>query len=513
MINTVIFDLDGLLADTEPVWYQVFKNLYQDYGVELTLEQYLETICGQMVVYNIENFVKKYQISESQETLVQRVIDDEARHIANGVGIKPGARELLCYLKEHGYKVVLGSSSKKPRALSILKQHDLDQYFDDFVVAYEVQRSKPFPDVFLKAAEKVGSRPEECLVLEDSEAGIQAAWSGHIPVICIPDQKQPGAEMAAKTAALLPSLYDVMGYLDRYGITAAALPDMKTILKNAEFSETLVSVVNGSVPKAGPGQVLVRVNAFGVNLLDFEERKAGSIPGVECVGEIADASDCSFQKGEPVMVLWNRPNDTFYGTWAEYLSVPSECVYSVHSDLSWKELAAVPISYVSVWCELFEHMDLQKEDCLLVRGAVSAAGYAAIQFAKALGCKVVAATEKASKIPLLEQADAAVLDHGDFDIAKSEATKIIDLRTDDAARRMLKAMPEQETVNHMFAFMKEHEIRPEIERLFDFEDMEEAVSVLKSGKTDGKIVVVHYDDNDEETTNWLNDLADLFGSI
>lgn len=218
MINTVIFDLDGLLADTEKTWYLVFKHIYGDYGYELTLEEYVTCHSGKTLVDNIATMKERYPISIDSEAGVQRAIDDEAKFVARGVDLKPGAEELLYYLKTHGYKIVLGTSSKKDRAVMILKQNHIDHYFDAFVVGDEVKRSKPFPDIFLAAAERVDSVPEQCLVLEDSEAGIQAAYAAGIPVVCVPDLKQPGEEFAKKATAVLPSLHQVIEYLGVHGI-------------------------------------------------------------------------------------------------------------------------------------------------------------------------------------------------------------------------------------------------------------------------------------------------------
>ena len=77
----------------------------------------------------------------------------------------------------------------------------------------EVKKGKPAPDVYLKVAEYLRVKPEECLVLEDSEAGIQAAYAAEIPVICIPDLKKPRENYVAKTAAVLASLHEVIDYL------------------------------------------------------------------------------------------------------------------------------------------------------------------------------------------------------------------------------------------------------------------------------------------------------------
>lgn len=218
MINTVIFDLDGLLVDTEATWYRVFKNMLNDYGYEFSLEEYVKDHSGKTIVDNLKAVKAKYEIPLSVEEGVERAISDEGKFVEQGVDLKPGAEELLQYLKTHGYKIVLGTSSKKDRAVTILKQNHADHYFDAFVVGYDVKRSKPFPDIFLAAAERVDSVPEECLVLEDSEAGIQAAYAAGISVICVPDLKNPREEVAEKTAAILPSLHQVIGYLDEHGI-------------------------------------------------------------------------------------------------------------------------------------------------------------------------------------------------------------------------------------------------------------------------------------------------------
>ena len=215
MINTVIFDLDGLLADTETNWYKVCKELMGNYGKEFTLDAYVRDHSGKTIVDNAELYIKNYELPLTTEECVEWLVSTEMRNVERGVPMMKGAMELLQYLKENGYKVILGTSSKLDRAMTILKGNQADQYFDDFVVGYDVERSKPFPDIFLKAAEKAGAKPEECLVLEDSEAGIQAAYAAGIPVICIPDLKKPSEECRKKTTAVMESLDEIIGYLER----------------------------------------------------------------------------------------------------------------------------------------------------------------------------------------------------------------------------------------------------------------------------------------------------------
>ena len=144
---------------------------------------------------------------------MDEVLKIENRMIHEGIDLKVGAKELLIYLKENNYKTAIATSSTSERALTILKQHDFAKYFDQFVFAEELTKGKPDPEVFLKACEKVGEKPEECLVLEDSEAGIQASFAANIPVICIPDMKLPTQEYLNKTIAVLKSLNEVIEQL------------------------------------------------------------------------------------------------------------------------------------------------------------------------------------------------------------------------------------------------------------------------------------------------------------
>ena len=135
------------------------------------------------------------------------------------------------------------------------------------------------------------------------------------------------------------------------------------------------------------------------------------IPGIECVGEIAEPSDSHFQKGEKVAALMGGMGRSFNGSYAEYVLLPKSHVFSVQTDLSWTEMAAVPETWFTAWGSLFECLDLKGGDTLLIRGATCALGYAAVQIAKAIGCRVIAATHKESKLPLLKAADEAVLDN------------------------------------------------------------------------------------------------------
>jgi HAD superfamily hydrolase (TIGR01509 family) len=213
MTKAVIFDLDGLLVDTEMISYKIYKEILAEIGYDFPLDEYAQKFSGKTVVQNIKHLLETYHLPWSAELGFSKVVEIEGRFVAKGVELKPGARELLSFLKENGFKIAMASSSIEERALKILRQHDLVDCFDAFVFGYEVKNGKPATDIFLKACEKLSEKPEDCLVLEDSEAGIQAAFSANIPVICIPDMKVPSQRYLDMTKATLSSLDEVIPFL------------------------------------------------------------------------------------------------------------------------------------------------------------------------------------------------------------------------------------------------------------------------------------------------------------
>ena len=216
MINTIIFDLDGLLIDSERIWYKVWNDFLGLYGHSFTLEEYVQNYSGKIVPDIVELLAEHYHLPVGRDEGADIVNEIETSYVEKGVPLMDGAKELLDFLKENHYKMVIGTSSRKERALKVLKKVEILEYFDDLVVGYDVKRGKPFPDTFLEAAKRVNAKPEECLVLEDSENGIMAAYAGNITVICIPDMKQPTKENADKTAAIYNSLREVIDYLKEH---------------------------------------------------------------------------------------------------------------------------------------------------------------------------------------------------------------------------------------------------------------------------------------------------------
>ncbi len=294
------------------------------------------------------------------------------------------------------------------------------------------------------------------------------------------------------------------------------------------------------VPEVKPGWVLVKVKAFGMNhsekiLREFEIKndyiQKPIIPGIECVGEIADPSDSGWQVGQKVAALMGGMGRSFNGSYAEYALLPVHHVFPVESKLIWTDMAAIPETYFTAWGSLFQCLRLTKDDKLLVRGATCALGYVAIQIAKALGCTVVGTTHRESKLQLLTEAgcDEFILDDGDIRGKVSGVTKALELIGIKTVKNTMSAMlqggivcntgvlgkvyewnhfdpikdipngvcltgfysnyPTQEVMQDIFRFMDEHGLKPLIGVTYDFEHIRDACIALDSGKVNGKIVV------------------------
>ncbi|WP_369911962.1 HAD family hydrolase [Streptococcus merionis] len=213
-MQAVIFDMDGLLIDSEVISLAIYQNLLSRFGCSFTKETYAAHYSGRTEEANVKRLLATYHLNWSFEQALENVYAEEAKLISQGIALKSGAKELLEDLKSHQVAIGLATSSVKERALTILNQHHLLPYFDQMVFGHEVEHGKPAPDIFIRACEKLGFEPKECLVLEDSESGVQAAYAAGIPVICVPDMKLPSSETLDKALATVDSLHEVRVFLN-----------------------------------------------------------------------------------------------------------------------------------------------------------------------------------------------------------------------------------------------------------------------------------------------------------
>lgn len=214
MIEAVIFDMDGLMIDSEVICYEVYKDLLRHNNIELTKQQYTLCFAGKTMTNGLlcarEYFHLDFDIDDAGDYCDRK----EKEYVEEkGVALKPGLLELLKYLKNNNIKCAIASSSGLERIHQLVDKYNILKHYEVITCGHEVINGKPAPDIFLKACQKLGVRPENALVLEDSEAGIQAGYSANIPVICIPDMKYPEDRYQKMTTTILESLHDVINYI------------------------------------------------------------------------------------------------------------------------------------------------------------------------------------------------------------------------------------------------------------------------------------------------------------
>lgn len=214
MKKAIIFDMDGLMIDSERVTYQEYVKKLHMLGHDDFTEDLYKHCLGKNKAGICKVFTDHYGDNFPMKEVWDDVhvwIDESLR---NHVPKKDGLDELLQYLKTHGYKTIVATSSARVRVDEILKNAEIVDYFDDSICGDEVKHGKPDPEIFLTACQKLGVTPDEALVLEDSEAGILAAYNGRIDVICVPDMKYPEPDYASKATKIVDSLRDVIDYLE-----------------------------------------------------------------------------------------------------------------------------------------------------------------------------------------------------------------------------------------------------------------------------------------------------------
>ena len=213
MIKAIIFDMDGLMIDSERVTFECYQERLKDMNLTMD-EKFYKTLLGKPIKGIYQRFYDVYGNDFPIENVIQDVHQLMAeRFETEGVPVKKGLVELLHYLKDNNYKTIVATSSNRDRVDKILSQAKITEFFDDSICGDEVTKGKPNPEVFLKSCQKLGVNVDEAIVLEDSEAGIQASYDANIKVICIPDMKYPEKQYEEKTFKILKDLTEVTVYL------------------------------------------------------------------------------------------------------------------------------------------------------------------------------------------------------------------------------------------------------------------------------------------------------------
>lgn len=204
MLPGVIFDMDGLLFDTEAIYRESWLILAQQFGQEPSIP-FTKAVCGtsgETMIAVVEKFYPAIDPQEFIDACVNRVNSEVKRHLPE----MPGVREILAYVKKMGLKVAVASSSEKEIIEHNLEKAGIMPYFDAIVSGGEVEKGKPYPDIFLLAASRLGLKAEECYVFEDGANGIRAGHAAGCHTIMIPDLTPASEELRSFCVAVYDNL-------------------------------------------------------------------------------------------------------------------------------------------------------------------------------------------------------------------------------------------------------------------------------------------------------------------
>jgi len=189
-IEAIIFDMDGVLIDSENLWQEAEVALFADLGVELDDELLAQTR-GLVTSEMVNHWCSRFGIDSAEpEELMRRYDQGMVQRMRNGIPLQEGAREALFFFREKGLPVALASCSTHDHIDAVLDSHGLRDQFDVVVSAAGTMPGKPHPQVYLHTAEKLGVEPSRCLAIEDTFFGMLSALSARMKVVVMPDRDE-----------------------------------------------------------------------------------------------------------------------------------------------------------------------------------------------------------------------------------------------------------------------------------------------------------------------------------
>lgn len=209
----VIFDMDGVIFDSERMYIDAYKKLAPNYG--LTDIKAIHRACMDSIGVTRQKTKEIFFSYVGHEFDYERYREDVQTELNKcDYVVKPGVYELFDWLKGIGAHIALASSTRQAGVMKSLEKADLVKYFGVIVCGDMVSHSKPHPEIFLTAAERLGAEPEDCFIIEDSYNGIRAARAAGAHPIMVPDILQPDDEIRGLAEVVLPSLFEVKAYLE-----------------------------------------------------------------------------------------------------------------------------------------------------------------------------------------------------------------------------------------------------------------------------------------------------------
>ena len=209
----LIFDMDGLMLNTEPLYQEAWQKAAHELGYTLSPELYISLVgrstaeADRMLSQIFGEAFPVAAFNERWDALWRELLEHR------GIALQPGLIPLLDWVEARAIPTAVGTSSNRAEAELCLSLAEIRDRFSTVITVDQVAAGKPEPDIFLATANRLETLPKQCLVLEDSNAGVHAAHAAGMPVVMIPDLQMPNEATKAIAQKILPSLHEVLTWL------------------------------------------------------------------------------------------------------------------------------------------------------------------------------------------------------------------------------------------------------------------------------------------------------------
>ena len=213
-----IFDMDGLMFDTERIYYKAWQEAAKVYGYHITWEIYTQIVArnSRYIEKVLKSILGNALPYEAICTLKRQISDETITR--EGIVRKEGLVELLDFLDKENILKVVATSSMREKALNYLELGGVRERFDWIICGSDVEESKPNPEIFLKAAAHFEITPNDCMVLEDSRLGLKAAFTAQMTSVLVPDLVAADEEMLEYATYVVPNLKEVIPLLQNFSV-------------------------------------------------------------------------------------------------------------------------------------------------------------------------------------------------------------------------------------------------------------------------------------------------------